>query len=255
MNIIGKLNVFTVLILSIPFITGCGDTPLETAIDYKKTPGPTITTSNVTGDIYYDSMYRTGSISFNYSQDKTGYYSIRIYDSGNSYVSGTGLNAWISYETANQAVSVTIWGPASSSGKDMYFNNSGSFTVQIRARDINNHESTLSLSFTVAPLNAVLVRGAGSDFVNGWYSRITSFTFNLPSTVYTVYYQKSGTTIYYMSIDDMMPGWHVHEGTAIGSYIGYYNNSSSSSLPVPTSGWSVGSGTSPVPSSFYTNAP
>lgn len=241
---------FVFFIACLMLSIGCDNLPYPGDIEYKN-PGPAIKLGDVSGDLYYGYVKRTGSITFNFSQDRTGYYSVRVYDSSMVYISGTGSNAWVSYNTENTIIPITIYSPNSSSGQDTYFNNSGIFHVVVSARDINNFESSESMDFTVAPLNAILVDGAGSTAANGWYLRITSFTFLRPSTQYTVNYQKSGSTNFYISADDTMPGSHIHSGTS-SDYVEYYY-SSSTSVPPAFTGWNKSStALNPVPT-FYLN--
>jgi hypothetical protein len=243
-----------VILSSFVFILHCGDQPIKSAMQYEENLRPDITIGPVSGDYAYGYMKRTGSLTFTYAQDKAGYYAVRVYDASSSYISGTGLNAWISYDTPNQNITVTIYGPNSFSGHDTYFNGSGDFTVRLVARDVNSNETVETRAFSVAPLNAILVSGAGSTAVNGWYQRITSFTFMRPSTQYTVNYQKTDVTTYYISVDDMMPGSHVHSGGS-SDYMEYYY-SYSTSVPPATTGWSrnITNGVLPVPT-FYINTP
>lgn len=242
-----------IVITSFMLSAGCGDSPLQSALEYEENLGPEITLGAVSGDLNYGYVRRTGSINLSFSQDKAGYYSVRVYNSSMVYISGTGSNAWVSYNTENTIIPITIFGPNSSAGQDYYFNNSGTFHVVISGRDVNNFESSETLDFTVAPLNAILVYGAGSTVVNGWYLRITPFTFNMPGTYFDVNYQKSGSTNFYISVDGSMPGSHIHSGTS-SDYVEYYTSApDNTGVPPVFTGWTKSSTASnPVPD-FYLN--
>ena len=245
-----KKLIYFLFISIIVFTLNCEDSPLESALDYEPNLGPVITLGSASGNIYSGYVLRTGSITFDFSQDKAGYYNIQVLDSGNAYVSGTGINAWISYNTENQIIPIVVYSPNSSSGHDTFFNGSGNFTVQIKSRDLNNFESTASKAFTVAPLNSIILDGAGSPDVNGCYVRITSYSFNRFSAQYTVNYRKNGTPEFYISVDDMMPGSHIHTGNS-ADYVEYYTSYSTSVPPsLNTADWF--GGVAPRPT-FYLN--
>ncbi|PKL18219.1 MAG: hypothetical protein CVV49_07125 [Spirochaetae bacterium HGW-Spirochaetae-5] len=245
-----KKLIYFVFISIIVFTLNCGDSPLESALDYEPNLGPEITLGSASGSIYSGYVLRTGSITFDFSQDKPGYYNIQVLDSSNAYVSGTGINAWISYNTENQIVPIVVYSPNSSAGHDTFFNGSGTFTVQINSRDLNNFESSDSKTFTVAPLNSIILDGAGSPDVNGCYVRITSYNFFRPGTQYTVNYRKNGTPEFYISVDDSMPGSHIHTGNSDG-YVEYYTSYNTTVPPsLVTANWF--GGVAPRPT-FYLN--
>lgn len=240
-------TMFTIIFAAALALTaGCYDNPLQELTNFEPRPPVEINVISITNVLHDSYAPDNRDVVITFSHNANGYQRVQILDSGDNFYSGN--LGWLDY-TAGTPISITIKGDGTATPSTGYaFGPSGTYTVMISGRDLQSNQGNFTLSYTIAPEGSVIVTGAGTSAINGLYLVDNATpSFIILGTQYNVRYQKSGTTIFYISTDDTMPGTHIHEGADPASYRDYYYRGGTT-MPPPDSDWVKGTyGNLPVP--------